>query len=293
MNVFSRSIELAKISLNIIRKDKELLAFPLLGGIFSIIFMVAMAIPTIIPAILSDMGFKAFTPVEYVMIFIGYLGLAFIATFFNVCVVFTTKYRLEGKNATFMQSIKFALSKVHLIFMWSLVAATVGILLRALDELAEKTGGIGKVLLSILRSVLGLMWSIVTIFVVPAMVYNNLGPFAAIKRSVEVLKKTWGESLVRYYGLGLIELVFFIMGIIMTIALVFVLSMMGPVGTVVAIAVAALYFLSVILIFSVMNAVFNTALYEYADTGKIPEGYSKEMMEGAFKNKPSAQHGMI
>lgn len=284
MNVFSRSWELTKLSMGVIKEDKELLFFPLLAGIFSIIFSVVMVIPTIIPMLLSDAGVKAFTPIEYTMLFIVYLGLAFIATFFNVCVVFTTKTRFQGKNATFMDSIKFSLSKVHLIFLWSLLAATVGIILRAIDQAAEKAGAGGKLILNLVSSVLGMMWSIITIFVVPAMVYDNLSPFAAIKKSVAVLRKTWGESLIRYYGLGLVEFIFFVIWVLITILLFVILGTLGPLGIIIAIAIVALLFLGIILIFSVMNSVFNTALFEYASTGKLPKGYNKEVMDSAFKS---------
>src|SRR5262249_12538519 len=131
----------------------------------------------------------------------------FVATFFNVCVVYTTKVRLEGGDATFWQSLGFAFSRIHLILAWSLVAATVGMLLHGLDNMARRAGGLGKVVLAILRSILGAAWSLITIFVVPAMVYEGLGPFAAIKRSIDTLRATWGESLIRYYGLGFVQFV--------------------------------------------------------------------------------------
>jgi len=84
-----------------------------------------------------------FDAVAYVLLGVSYLGLSFIATFFNVCVVYTTKTRFEGGDATFFDSIKFALSKLHLIFAWSLVSATVGLLLHALDQVAQRAGLVG------------------------------------------------------------------------------------------------------------------------------------------------------
>lgn len=53
----------------------------------------------------------------------------------------------------------------------------------------------------------------------------------------------------------------------------------------VIILIAVLYFIIVMLVFSVANTVFNTALYVYADTGKIPEGYSQEILSIAFKRR--------
>src|SRR3989338_9340657 len=215
-NAFSRSWEITKLTLHVMKQDKELLLFPVFAGIFSILFLVALLFPTIILAFVQE-GEPVWGITAYALLFIAYLGLAFIATFFNVCVVYTAKKRFEGGNATFGESISFALSRVHLILMWSLLAATVGIILRAIDRSAEKAGGGARVVLKIMTSLLGMMWSIITIFVVPAMVYNNLGPVDAIKKSVQVLRKTWGESLVRHFGLGLVQFIFIIIGIVIAI----------------------------------------------------------------------------
>lgn len=223
--------------------------------------------------------------IDYILIFITYLGLAFISTFFNVCVIYTTKIRFEGGNATFWQSISFARSKIRLIFLWSVIAATVGLILRVIDNIAERSGGIGKIIMNITTSILGMMWSIITIFVVPAMVYHDLEPFDAIKKSVETLKRTWEESLIRYVGLGLIQFLFILLGIVITVIFFFVLVGLGSIGILITIAIAVLYFLSVILAFNVANTIFNTALFVYSDTEKIPEGYNRETIQNAFKSK--------
>lgn len=279
---FSRSWKITQLSFDVIKKDKELLLFPLLGGIFSILFMVTMLFPTIVTSFMKGSG-QSYGITEYLIFFITYLGLAFIATFFNVCVVYTTKIRFEGGNATFWESINFARSKITLILTWSIIVATVGLILRLIDNLAERAGESGRLVLNILTSILGMMWSIITIFVVPAMVYHNLKPIDAIKQSIKTLKTTWGESLIRYFGLGTIEFLFFLLGIIVTFILFFALAGLGPVGIIITIVIAVLYFLGVILVFNVANTIFNTALYVYADTGKIPEGFSQEIMQNAFK----------
>ena len=286
-STFSRSWEITKLSFNVIKQDKELLLFPLLAGIFSILFMVAMVFPTIITGFLGGAAQQPFGIFEYAIIFVTYLGLAFIATFFNVCVVYTTKVRFGGGNATFGESIKFALSKVHLIFAWSLVSATVGLILRLLDEMAERSGQAGRIILGILTTVLGLAWSIVVIFVVPGMVYHSLGPIKAIKRSVQTLRKTWGESLIRYAGLGLVEFLFIVPGVIIA-AMLFIFGLgLGGYIIIGVLALAIIYILGVILVFNVAGSIFNTALYVYADTGKIPKGYDKEIINDAFKSTKS------
>jgi len=286
MNAFSRSWLITKLSFEVIKKDKELLLFPLLAGIFSILFLIAIIFPTIAVDLINGVSPSELSQtVLLLLLFLLYFGLSFIATFFNVCVVFTTKKRFEGGNATFAESIHFAVSKIHLIFMWSIVSASVGILLRLLENLAERFGDMGKLVMRIVVSLLGMMWGIITLFVIPAMVYNNLGPFDAIKKSIATIKKTWGESLIRAYGLGLIQLVLIILGIVGGFFLVMVSTAAGTIGVLVALFAIAVYLIGVILIFSVANSVFNTALYVYAATGKIPDGFTDEVMKNAFIQK--------
>ena len=287
MNSFSRSWQLTKLSFAVIKQDSEMLLFPFLGGCFSLLYAAALLFPTIIVDFLrqgagSGGAHAAFGMLDTILVFLTYLGLSFIATFFNVCVVYTTKTRFEGGDATFWDSLRFAFSRIHLVLMWSLISATVGLLLHALDRTAERAGAIGGLILSLLRSVLGAVWSILTIFVVPAMVYRGLGPLAAIKSSAQTLRETWGESLVRHYGLGLAQFLFIALGVLITTGMAVGLSAFGGVGLVVTFGFAVVYFVTVVLIFSVANAVFNTALYAWANSGQVPAGFDAATLRSAL-----------
>src|SRR5438128_1438778 len=120
MNVWERSWSITRMSFGVIRKDSEMLWFPILAGIFSILFSVALIVPTFVLDVADQAGASGVVvgPLQYAALFVTYFGLAFIATFFNVCTVYTTRVRLSGGDATFGDSIKFALSKVHLIAGW-------------------------------------------------------------------------------------------------------------------------------------------------------------------------------
>lgn len=288
MNVFQRSWEFTKLSFRVIKKDKELLFYPLLSSIFNLIFSAALLVPTIVVKFLqaTDPDYSVIMgTTEYLLVFITYLGLAFISTFFNVCVVYTAKVRFEGGNATFGQSLGFAFRRIPTIFMWSLLSATVGLVLYLLDQIGQSLGKAGQILVSILRSILGMLWSIMTIFVVPAMVYYNLSPFKAIKKSNETLKKTWGESIIRHYGLGFVQGIIVFIGIIITAVLLFLFYQAGIEVILIIIGVFVVFLLIVSMIFQVANTVFNTALFVYADKGKAPMGISGSMMREAMKIK--------
>ncbi len=283
---FSRSWEITKLSFKVIWQDKELLLFPVLSFVFSFLLLLGLVVPAFVPVVLQGVGFEAVeNMLWYVMLAVFYFGTSFIATFFSVCTVFTTKTRFEGGNATFWQSIQFAISRIHLILVWSLLAATVGLMLHALDRAGERAGKSGELIVKIVQSILGAVWAIITIFVVPVMVYENLGPFAAIKRSIETLRQTWGESLIRYYGLGTVQGLFMFGILVVFFLLTLAGFMISTVLGVVFILTGVMVLIGIGLVFGMANNVFNTALYAYASKRKLPKDFPKELLAGALRKK--------
>lgn len=269
MNAFTRSWKITQLTFKVINQDRELIGFALLSFVFSTLFAVAMVVPSVVPTLMEDGASQSSLQVyQYVIIFLTYFGLAFIATFFNVCVVYTTKVRFEGGNATFGESIRFAFAKLGLIFQWSLLSATVGLVLKIIDNMASRLGKGGQIIVGILVAILGMTWSIVSIFVVPVLVYEGLGPVPAIKRSTQVLKKTWGESLIRHFGLGLVQFFVFVLAIAFCFGLTYVLAHAFDVmGLIIGIGVWVLFMLLVGLVFSVANTIFNIRHCTYMPPG--------------------------
>ena len=287
MNIVSRSWNITKLTFSVIWQDKEMLLFPFFATIVSVLYVAAILVPSGVLQVLGQIDSAgvgaAWWELEYVLLFSAYLGLAFIGTFFNVCVVYTTKTRFEGGDATFMDSIRFGLSKIGIIFQWSLLAATVGLALAMLERLAERLGGAGEIVVKIIRSVLGMLWSVVALVVVPVLVYENVSPTQAVRRSKDILKKTWGESLARAFGLGVMQFLCILAVIGITVGLV-TLAPKG-LGEFIVLAFGGLSALVVILVFNVANTIFNTALYVYASTGKEPAVFDAETLVRAFKAK--------
>lgn len=287
MNAFSRSWMITKLTFAVINKDRELLWFALLSFIFSVLYAVAIIFPAILPTLMENgFTYESLEIFEYVMIFLVYFGLAFIATFFNVCVVYTTRIRFEGGNATFAESLRFALSRIPVIVQWSLISATVGLILRLLHNLASNLGKIGQIVANILIGLLGMAWSIITIFVVPVLVYENVGPIDALKKSTQVIKKTWGESLIKNIGLGLIQLLTFVVIIALSGVLAYGLAQLfSTMGVLIAAAIGGALLLLTGLVFTVASTIFNTALYVYANNNRVAPGFKEEVVKGAFRQK--------
>lgn len=283
MGSWGRSWAITRTSFAIIRADSEMLWFPVLATFFSILFAAALLVPTLVLDVLQGLGVapEAVGIMQGAAVFATYFGLSFIATFFNVCVVYTTRVRLDGGDATFFDSVKFALSRAHLIAGWSLVSATVGLILHGLESAARRSGLAGKILLTILRAVLATAWGVMTVFVVPSMVYRGLGPFAAIRDSVDTLKRTWGEGLVGYFGVGLATFVCLLPAFALFALGVAVVGQV-PAAGLALMGLAGLVFVGVSLFFGVISTIYKTVLYHWSATRVAPMGFDANDLANAF-----------
>ena len=286
MGALGRSWVLTKLTFSIIAKDKEMVIFPFIGTIAAILYSFAILVPGGALQLMTsgDIVMEGVGVIHIAFLFLLYLGLSFIASFCNVCVVYTTKTRFEGGDATFAESFQYGIKKIPLIFQWSIIAATVGVLLFLIEAIAEKFGRVGQMVIRMVRSILGMVWSVVTIFVVPVLVYEDVSPADALKRSAEVLKRTWGESIVRSLGLALVQgfVIFSILAVATGLCFTFPNEQVAPI----VLAISFVAILAVILIFNVAHMVFNTALYIYASTGKEPSLFEGGSLETAFSLKP-------
>ncbi len=263
MGRIRRGWQMTKMSLRIIRKDKELLLFPLLSGIITLLIL-----GSFFGGMFAIYGLEGITDdadsiVFYVFFAVFYFVSFFVATFFNACVVGAATIRMNGGNPTFMDGIRKATHSLKYIILWSLFAATVGLILRAIQE---RVGFLGKIIVG----ALGVAFAIATYFVVPVLVFEKLGPWAALKRSVSILKGTWGEALIGNLGLGVIFFLFGLLGLIPIIAGIWVMTFWS---IVIGFLVAIVYWLILGLIASAASSVLLAALYRYATTGKTAEDF--------------------
>jgi hypothetical protein len=285
MNIFSRSWKLTKASFKVIGQEKEILLYPIISGILSLGLIATLILPLIITYLATKSFSGAFATVNYFFIVLLYIGLAFITTFFSVCVVYTAAIRFSGKNANFGSTFKFAFSKIHIIFLWSLVSASIGLFFKILENLCERLSFVGNIILSIIRWILGLLWSIITLFVIPVIVYENVGPFKAISRSAQTLKKTWGEGIIGAVGMGATAFLFFMLGVIILIPLAIIVWPISSLLSVLFLGLLIVYIFLLFLIFNVAGSVFTTALYVYSQTGENVGEFDSQLLKDSIKVK--------
>lgn len=288
---FSRSWALFKQSWAVLRSDKTLVVLPILSSIAALLVLATFAIPLALSVDWAAVQSSAESaqggkdihqhvqPWHYVVLFFFYFANFFVITFFNSALVACAIAKFKGEPSSVSDGLKLAVNRLPQILAWSAVAATVGVLLQMIQE---RLGVVGKIIINLI----GMLWTIATFFVVPVLVVEKVGPFDAIKRSVGILKKTWGETLVSNLGLSAVTMLIAFAGILVlagaiaaSIALqtVWIAAIAGAIFLIAMIALA--------LITSTLKGILLAATYQYAATGVIPEGFDADVLQNAFTLK--------
>lgn len=279
---FARSWSLMKASAEVLRSDKSLLMFPLASSICCLLVAASFLIP-IIAAMVSaghvvEHG-QRMSAGGYVLLFLFYLAQYFVIIFFNTALAGAALARLRGEPASFGEGMAIARSHIVNIFGYALIAATVGLVLRALQE---RLGLIGR----LVAGFLGLAWTVATFLVVPVLASQDVGPTEAISRSVELLKRTWGENIIGNAGIGVV------FGLLMFIAIVLAACLIGGAfatqsitAIIAAIVIVAVGLTVLGLIQASLQGIYAAALYRYAEEGEVGYGFDQAMLEQAFKPK--------
>ena len=276
---FSRSWGLIKASAGVLAKDKELLVFPLLSAVCTLIVAAAFVLPALGMGALDGLREGGMSPTAYVFAFLFYLVQYFVIFFFNSALVGAAMIRLDGGDPTLSDGLRIASSKALPILGYAAIAATVGMILRAIQE---RAGFLGK----LVAGFLGVAWTLASFLVVPVLVSRNIGPIDAVKESAVLLKKTWGENLIGQGGVGLVfGLIFFGLIIVGGGAIVAV-AMTGNgmlTGLVVAVVIVAL--LLAALVQAALSGIYSAALYRYAVGAGDSEGFDAQLLGQAFRTK--------
>lgn len=276
------SFALARSSWDVLKQDKQLIVFPIFSGACSLLVLLTFFFPT------AALVLNGYVPLNengqppiwtYAIAFVYYFCNYFVIVFCNAALVHCALMRFDGEEPTITDGFAAALRCLPQIVAWALVSATVGVLLKMIENVHEKAG-------ALVSAILGTAWTVVTFFVVPVLVVDRVGPATAIKRSVKILRKTWGEALIGNAGLGLFNLLLSLPGILLLVGGLMFAVTAGPalLGLAVA-ALGGLYLLVAAAIGSALGTIYLTALYDYAAFDHVPSGFSRRVMRRAFRTK--------
>jgi len=268
MNKIQRSWTLAKASLEVLQKDKELLIFPIISSIGVFIVTLTFLVPTLLSNFIDNVVQTGIPVFGYVVMFLFYLVQYTVVFFCNTALVGAAMIRIRGGDPKVKDGFNIAYSRFLPILGWALVSATVGVILNMLSSQSKERGqGLG----AIISKLFGAAWNVVTFLVVPVVAIEGLGPIKAIERSWNLLKRSWGEQISGTLSIGA---VFFLVGF----GLVLLLGGLGigltiwlesAVPVIVFAAVLVLVLMALGLFNTTLSGIFSAAVYAYAADGQV------------------------
>lgn len=292
----SLGFQLVGQSFRVLRSNKQLVVFPLLSGVACMLVLLSFAAPFLLNPDLLPIDHQvnaqgatvAFnmeplqSPLAYVVLFAFYFANYFVVVFFNSALVACAIMQFKGEKPTLGAGLAAAVSRLPQILAWSAVSATVGMILGAIESRSELVG-------KIVASLLGAGWAVVTYFAVPLLVIRGASPMEAVRGSLALVRKTWGEALTANFGAGLI---FSVVGLVLVVPLM-LLVVLGGVGLasgkivlgILALTTALAVVVLVSLVSTALHTILLAAVFVYAAEGAVPDCFEQESLQRAFRTK--------
>lgn len=284
-----KGLNITRESWSALRSDSQLLVFPVFSGLAAAAILVTiLSANFLIPSLgqWSVSILRAFNSHEpqawttrvtaLLLLFAIYFVEWFVVIFFNTALVSCALRRLAGGQPTVADGLRSAVQRLPQILAWALFTSAVGTLLSALEQ---QLGWLGKIAVRLI----GVTWAVATYFVVPILAVEGTGPITAVRRSVSLLKRTWGEGLVGNFtiqvfssGLGIAILLLTTGGLLLAVFTESLLIAIAT-GTILIVGMTA-----VAIITSAMRQIFLAALYHYATTGEVSSTFSEGTLRQAL-----------
>jgi hypothetical protein len=275
MSRIKRGWNLSKKSWGLLNEHRELVRFPLYGGIATFLLAIVFLGPGLY--LLDKDSLAGAIP----LIVIGIYVLSVVGFYFSVGLAACADMIFRGQQATVSDGLAVSRARFSQICGWAAISTAISVVMGAL----ENQGGLGG---QIAARLVGTAWSLVTFLAVPMIAIEGTGPFQTLKRSASMFKQRWGQQITGNIAIGGAV---FLLGVLPSAALVaigiLVWSSASFVGALLVV-VGALGFAISMVISAALRGIFGVALYRYALDGEVVGGFTAEDLESAVKRKKGA-----
>lgn len=254
----SRSWRLTRTAWQVVRADRSLLALAIIAAVTGAAGMVLILV-------LSDaFGNGGFSEGRLVLVALVFAyPLTFVSVFFNTAIAAAAGAALEGRHLSLSEALAVPMRRLGQVALWALIAAAVGFVI---EQLASRLplGG------SIVARLVGLAWSLASLFAIPVLALEGCSAPECLRRSAHVIKERWGEgiggSVIITAWMALV-----ILPVGVALAAVIVAAGDQPAVRDFAIALAILAIVAIVALQNVVRQTFAVALYRFATTN-APQG---------------------
>ena len=276
MKRIRRGWALTKKSWALLNSHRELVRFPLYGGIATIILGLVFLGPGAFALDQHTYG------IGVPLIVIGIYVLSVVGVYFSVGLAACADRIFRGESATVGDGIAVANSRFGAICGWAALSTAISLVMALLENQGGVAGEIGARLI-------GMAWSLVTFLAVPIIAIEGTGPFPTLKRSASMFKSRWEAQITGNIAIGgAVFLLGVLPGALLIVAGVLVWSSASFAGALLVV-IGALVVAVALVISKALSGIFGVALYRYALDGEVVGGFTEEDLESAVRLKRGAK----
>jgi hypothetical protein len=276
---FGRGLRLVGIGFTMARDEPGLMMVPVVAFVVQLVILGA-AFLALFPTLHSNSSNGQ--PVhlsagQWLIVIVAGILTMFVSVLSHATIISRVMARFHGQGVSNAQAARAALTKSPQLLAWAFINYVVVSILRSIGN----RGILGLLVGALLRA----GWMLASFFVVPVILFEDMGALSAIKRSAHLCRSRWGENIVGNGALGVIGLVAVMVDVVVSVLLGAVFAPLG-------VAVGVLGLAAILLVLTVASAAFNAALYWYAVTDQSPGQYSVGDLQAAYRTKPSRSRSL-
>jgi Family of unknown function (DUF6159) len=270
----SNGWHLAKASWQVLARDRELVAIPVVAGVLGLLAFGAIAGSGVLLLGGTD-AVETGEVALWLIVALAAVAAAWVSAIGQAAVIAGAGQRMDGHDPTLGSALAVARSRLGRLLEWAVLATVVSIVL---DQIEQRLGLLGRVV-SWLGSI---AFSVMSFLALPVIVFEDVGAIEGFKRSSRMLKQTWGEQVVFNFGIGIVGF----LAVLPAVAVAGALIATGilPVQ-VVAVAAAVAWIALVLAVTSALSATFKTALYRWAKGQPVDPAFTEADLSRAFRRR--------
>ncbi len=278
----ARSWRLTKASWQVVRKDRVILLLAILS---TLVGAVGVAVIFGVAGLGSSSahGHRHLVDgrVAIVALILAY-PLMFVSTFFNTAIAAAAAAGLQGRRLSLGQALAVPASRVGQLAVWALFATIFGVVL---EQLARRLPLAG----AIVARLVGLAWSIASLFAIPILALEGGSASHALKRSTALVKQRWGEGIS-----GNVIVSAWTIVLMIPLLVVFVIGIAAtrhaPAGRIAVFALAVAVFVALVALSGVVRQIFAVALYRYAAENDTSGPFHEQDLRAPFTKRRNRQN---
>jgi hypothetical protein len=262
----------------VVKENRYLLTFPVLGFLGSLIPLAAFWVPAALFLVDDN------TVPAVILGIIGIFATQVVVSITSGGLVAAADTELSGGDSSVGHGIGASLARIFPLIGWAVILTVVSIIVSLIR--GNNQGGAASVVRNIAASGILAMWNLITFFVVPFIVLEKVGPITAIKESSKLFKAKWGLQIFGGVRIGgVVALVTLLPAILLIIGGVVLTGINWWAIGVPLIVIGVILFAIGALLLSTLRGIFSVVLFRFAKDGVVEGGFSEAELIGAVRTK--------